>query len=243
MEKEEKKMGYGFESRVRYSETGEDGCLTLVGILNYFQDCCTFQSESIGQGFQAVKERGHAWVLSAWQVIVNKYPFLGEEIITCTAPYDFRGFMGMRNFTLDTRDGERLACANTFWTNINIHTGLPEKLTEEDVAGYKLEPKLDMAYAPRKITLPTQWEKKESFIVQKHHLDTNHHVNNCQYVCMAQDFLPDDFLVGQMRAEYKKQARFGDRVCPQVYDDGQKVVVSLNETEGQPYAIVEFLRK
>ena len=43
--------------------------------------------------------------------------------------------------------------------------------------------------------------------MQKHHLDTNHHVNNCQYICMAEDFLPEDFKVYQMRAEYKMQAK------------------------------------
>ena len=38
-------MIYSFDGRVRYSETGENGLLTLPGILNYFQDCSTFQSE------------------------------------------------------------------------------------------------------------------------------------------------------------------------------------------------------
>ena len=128
-------MSYRFESRIRYSEIGENGCLTLPGILDYFQDCCTFHSESIGQGMDTVKKRSRAWVLSSWQVVVNRYPRLGERIVTTTAPYDFRGFLGMRNFTMDTCEGERLAYANTIWSNINTRTGHPEKLTEEDTAG------------------------------------------------------------------------------------------------------------
>ena len=43
-------MNYSFNSRVRYSETGENGKLTLPGVLNYFQDCCTFHAESVGLG-------------------------------------------------------------------------------------------------------------------------------------------------------------------------------------------------
>lgn len=31
-------MSYSFESRVRFSEIGEKGCLTLPGVLDYFQD-------------------------------------------------------------------------------------------------------------------------------------------------------------------------------------------------------------
>ena len=43
-------MKYSFTSRIRYSEIGEDGNLTLPGLINYFQDCSTFQSEAIGEG-------------------------------------------------------------------------------------------------------------------------------------------------------------------------------------------------
>ncbi len=45
--------------------------------------------------------------------------------------------------------------------------------------------KIEMDYAPRKIALPKEREVQNAFSVQKHHLDTNHHVNNCQYIRMA----------------------------------------------------------
>ena len=56
-------MSYSFKGRVRYSEIGEDGCLTLPGIQNYYQDCCTFQSENIGQGMEALEERQRAGIV------------------------------------------------------------------------------------------------------------------------------------------------------------------------------------
>lgn len=233
-------MGYSFESRIRYSEIGENGCLTLPGILNYFQDCSTFHSEAIGQGMNVVKDRKRLWVLSSWQVIVNRYPCLGEEVLITTAPYEFRGFMGMRNFTMETKDGERLAYANTFWTNINAATGMPEKLKKEDIEGYELSEKLDMDYAPRKIALPGELTPEQPFVIQKHHLDTNHHVNNCQYVRMAADYLPDGFLVRQMRAEYRKQAVLNDIFYPSVNRAEGKITVVLSTETGQPYAAVEF---
>lgn len=233
-------MYYTFKGRVRFSEIGEDGCLTLPGILNYFQDCCMFHSESVGQGMEAVKRRKTAWVLSSWQVVINRYPRIGEEIETGTAPYEFKGFMGARNFTMDTSKGERLAYANSYWTHLDAVTGFPKKLTEEDVVGYDLSEKLDMVYAPRKISVPECDEQREKFVIQKHHLDTNHHVNNSQYVQMALDFLPENFVVYQMRAEYKKQAVLHDIVCPEVSYKDNKVTVVLKDTEQMPYAAVEF---
>ena len=58
-------MNYSFNSRVRYSETGENGKLTLPGVLNYFQDCCTFHAESVGLGGDVLKARDRAWVFLA----------------------------------------------------------------------------------------------------------------------------------------------------------------------------------
>ena len=86
-------MSYSFESRVRFSEIGEKGCLTLPGVLDYFQDCCTFESEQTGLGMEVLKAQKRAWVLSAWQVIVKRYPKLGENIKVTTIPYGFRGFI------------------------------------------------------------------------------------------------------------------------------------------------------
>ena len=236
-------MSYSFESRVRFSEIGEDGCLTLPGVLDYFQDCCTFESEQTGVGMEVLKEQKRAWVLSAWQVIVKRYPKLGENIKVITIPYGFRGFIGMRNFILETAGGEKLAWANSYWSFINTETGVPEKLTPADTEPYDLGDKIDMDYAPRKIALPKEREKQEAFAVQKHHLDTNHHVNNCQYICMAEDFLPEDFKVYQMRAEYKMQAKLGDIICPKVKAETGKVIVSLDDTDGKAYAIIEFQQK
>ena len=98
-------MAYSFSGRVRYSEIGENGLLTLPGILNYFQDCSTFQSEEVGLGIDILKEWKRIWVLSAWQVVVDRYPYMGERIKTSTWAYGFRGFMGLRNFTMETEAG------------------------------------------------------------------------------------------------------------------------------------------
>ena len=206
-------MSYSFESRVRFSEIGEDGCLTLPGVLDYFQDCCTFESEQTGVGMEVLKEQKRAWVLSAWQVIVKRYPKLGENIKVTTIPYGFRGFIGMRNFILETMDGEKLAWANSYWSFINTETGLPKER-----------------------------EVQNAFSVQKHHLDTNHHVNNCQYIRMAADHLLEDFKVGQLRVEYKRQAVLDNVIIPEVYMTENKEAVVLNAEDKEPYAVVEFTK-
>lgn len=48
---------YTFESRVRFSEADHTELLTLPGLVNYFQDCSTFQSEDIGYGVESLKKK------------------------------------------------------------------------------------------------------------------------------------------------------------------------------------------
>ena len=52
--------------------------------------------------------------------------------------------------------------------------------------------------------------------VRTEHLDSNHHVNNTQYVLMASRYLPSDFSLHQVRAEYRYQALLGDTMIPVV---------------------------
>ena len=85
---------YSFNSKVRYSEVGEDKKLSLNGIINYFQDCSTFQSEELQVGVGVLEKLHRVWVLSSWQIVVERYPDLCEEITISTWPYYFQSFCG-----------------------------------------------------------------------------------------------------------------------------------------------------
>ena len=231
---------YTFESRVRYSEVGEDGRMTLQSLLDYFQDSSTFHSEDIGLGVDYFKQIHQVWLLSAWQICVNRYPNVCEKIVIGTAPYEFRGFVGCRNFEMKTTEGEVLAYANSIWSLMDTNKMVPAKPNEKMLAGYVLEDKYPMDYAPRKIAVPADGRREEPFTVKSHHLDTNHHVNNGQYVRMAMDYVPEKFEVRQLRVEYKKQAVLGDEINPVVCSTDEAYVISLNKEDGKPYCIVEI---
>ena len=96
---------YSFNSRIRYSEVGGDKLLSLNGIINYFQDCSTFQSEELNVGVGVLEEQHRIWVLSSWQIVVERYPALCEEVRISTWPYYFQGFCGYRNFTMKDSKG------------------------------------------------------------------------------------------------------------------------------------------
>lgn len=97
-----------------------------------------------------------------------------------------------------------------------------------------------MPYEGRKIALPEQSRDEEPFPVRKYHIDTNEHVNNCQYVQMALEMVPGDVQVRQLRVDYKKSAVLGDIIYPRLTAEQERTVVELCDADGKPYAIVEM---
>lgn len=231
---------YSFESRIRYSEVDCEGKLTLNSILDYFQDCSSFHSEDLNRGMEYLKEKEMAWVLVSWQVEIKRYPSYGEYVTVGTWPSNFKGILGKRNFVLKEKSGDKLAYADTTWTLIDTKTGRPIRIPQEIVEAYELEQPLPMKDESRKIQLPEDMRECAPCEVQKFHLDTNQHVNNGKYILMAQEYLPQDFKIRKMRAEYKKSAVYGDSIFTWMYSKYGRVIIALCDAQKDPYAIIEF---
>ena len=213
-------------------------------MLDYFQDCSTFHSEDIGVGVDYLIENQMVWVMSYWQIVVERYPKIGEWITIGTAPYDFKGFLGFRNFLMTDEMGNRLAYANSIWSLLNTQSNRPVKSTDEMLKAYVLEPKLEMDYEPRKIAVPTETKKGEEIQIKKHHLDTNHHVNNGQFVRIAMEALDSREQISQLRVEYKKQVLLGDMLIPYTaVTEGGRDVIELKDKDGDICCVVELQRE
>lgn len=229
---------YSFQSRVRFSEIDHRKKITLPGIINYFQDCTTFHSELLGLGVDYLAEHKRAWVLSAWQVEVVRYPEIAEEISVHTWASGFRGMMGDRNFCMKDQEGNVVAYANSLWVYMDMAKGRPVKPVQEELDLYGTGEPLDMGHIERKILVSDKLEERESFAVRRYHIDTNNHVNNCQYVQMAMEFIEEQ-EIKHLRVEYKNSAVYGDIIVPKVGKERERTVVELCSKSGKTYAVVE----
>lgn len=238
---------YEFQSRVRYSETDEEGMLTISALINYFQDCCSFQSEDIGRGVRYLREHACAWVLGGWEIALHRMPRYTEEIVIRTWPVDFKGFFGYRNFELRTVSGECLAQASTTWIFVDTDSGRPQRVTEDMAQAYVCSPELPLERPKRHLKLDESGQIYQCppVTVLRGHLDTNHHMNNGQYVliaqeCMMQEAPPSGGRLCGLRVLYRKEAVLGDVLYPRVSVSGNRRQAELANDQGQPYAIVEF---
>jgi medium-chain acyl-[acyl-carrier-protein] hydrolase len=226
--------------KVRYSEIGPDGKMGLPQILDYFQDTSTFHSEDLGVGVEYYKRMNKAWLLAAWDVEIERYPVFGETLRVITIPYGFKGFYGLRNFALCDQQNRMIVKANSTWFWFDNQKGIPARVEEEVKQAYPLGEKLEMEYRPRKILLPEAGEEREPFSVRKYQLDTNGHVNNAQYIYMAMEYVEDDFVVTQMRADYQKAATYGEVIYPRITNNENEIIIQLCNEDKNPYAIIEL---
>ena len=233
---------YSFDSRVRFSETDADKKLNFTSIINYFQDCNTFQSEQLGAGFSLLTQRNRAWIISSWQVEVTRFPVFNERITIGTWPTEFKGMFGNRSYVLLDETGETLTAAHAIWVYLDTATLRPTRILQEDYAPYIdcIQPPYPMQIEGRKILIPDTLSEKEPIPVTLAHLDTNKHVNNGQYIAMAEAYIPDDFMPHKMRVDYRKSAVLGDMIYPRVSVTEDNFTVVLGDSIGTPYAVIEF---
>ena len=232
---------YELNSKVRYSETGFKSELTCHSLLNYLQDSSTLHSEALGETGAQLFEQNMAWVLSFWQICIEKMPKTSEDIRVKTWPYSTKGLFGLRNFCVENAQGEQVIKANSIWVLIDPRTGRPIRIPDEVSAHYPDEPKLDMDYCDRKVTVPEEYEEKEGIVVPKYFIDTNNHVNNAKYVMLAEQYLPEGFEVKEIRVEYKIAAVLGDMMIPRVTVEQDQTTVAFVTTAGKLYAAIQFL--
>ena len=215
----------------------------MAQIVNYFQDCSTFQSEDLGIGLEYLDSEKKAWLLSSWQIIVDRYPKFGENIIVGTWAYDTKGVRAYRNFVLMDESEKIIAKANSIWFLLDIDKNRPMKITKEDVEKYGLEEKAEMDYARGKIKVLGKTVREEPFQIMKIMIDTNGHVNNEKYIEMAMEYLPENFEIYQMRAEYKKAGMLHDMFYPNIYKTENTVTVEFQNDTKETYAVLQFLSR
>lgn len=237
---------YTFDGRIRYSEIDMGRRATVEALIDYFQDCSAFQSEDLGIGLDFMAERHVGWVINYWHILVHRRPLIGEYVRTGTSPYRLKGFMGLRNFMMETAEGERLAEADSVWTLIDMDTMHPTRLPQEMIDGYTLYPPFDIPQTSRKIAVPEERGEICSGVqVQEFHLDTNHHMNNGQYMRIASGLLPEGTEIRELRIEYRRQAVLGDRIVPVRYHLGENtdlIVLGNQDPQEIPYAVLEIRR-
>jgi acyl-ACP thioesterase len=231
---------YEFSGRIRYSECDENGYLGYGALINYLQDCCTFQSEDLKIGLPYLRAHHLGWFITDWDLKITRMPKMGDVITIATWPYRFRGFLGFRNFTVKDRQGEILVEADSLWILMDLENRRPMRLPEDMLEAFLLSEPLGSNEKRSKLHPAEDKEDTRSYIVSQAYLDSNHHMNNGYYVAEALADLPEEVKVRRIQVEYKKSARLGDVVfCSRTRTPEGWQMQQANEA-GEIFALVVF---
>lgn len=232
---------YRYEAVVRYSETGGRLQADAAAVANFLQDCAILESESVGVGIEYLAAHNRAWFLISWQILVDRYPALGEKIVVRTWAYDFKGSMGYRNIEIVDGKGRSIVRVASIWSYMDILQLRPVKIDEEVAVAYQLAPKLDMTYAPRKIPLLENAFDAGKRQVMHYQIDSNHHMNNSAYIALALEFVNmEGKTIREIRAEYKKQFVKDDEIFVKKAVKENRCQIVFLDAEGQIGCTVLF---
>ena len=232
---------YEMKVRIRFSDIGSDQKLRLYELPKYFQDISIEHSEAVGVGIPYLAPRSLAWLLTSWQIDIERLPVYNEIVTVRTWPYSFRSSFGYRNYEIVDEAGNQIVKAYALWLHTDIANMKPAVTLPEEYSKYGLDDQLEMEYQPRKITLPSEMEEVDQVLVTEHYADMYQHMNNAMYVDIASDYLPEYAEIARIRVDYRKQVKIGDRmyIRRQVTED--KCYVAVYDEAGDMHVSTEFI--
>ncbi len=233
---------YQMDIQVRYSETGRFGKVRPHQILEYFQDCGTFQSISLGFGLRGDldDESGRTWYLLAWDVHIKRYPEICEKITVITEPYKMRGFYGYRRYRILSENQEVIADADSLWIFMDLEKNIPVKIPDYLTRGYIPEKVDQTIRVKRKLSADGEWKEAETITVSRIYLDSNMHVNNANYVLWAEDLLPEGYEVKEVKVDYRQSTFLNDSIHVYTIKEEDKWRIKFENQKGVLAALVEM---
>jgi len=235
-------MIYSMNTRIRFHEVGKDKKLSLPSLIDLLQDCGNFHGEDTGASLDYQYKVGQTWAVTSWNLIIDEFPSLGDEVITSTWSYKARHFLAYRNFTVRSPEGKCYIKADSQWVMLDTEKFEPVEIRQDIMDMYTTEPdeKLPDRFPGRVIRLAEGGEKLAPFEVAEYMLDANNHINNGQFVKLAYAYIPAEFRFRRFNAEYVSQGHMGDVITPYRVRTEKGWQTALLKEDGRPYFKAEW---
>lgn len=203
--------------KIKFYETDFTTKIKMHSIINYMQETSSLHSELLGDGYEALGEKGMYWVVSRIKINMIKYPKWNEDIIIETWPSGLDKMFYIRGFRIYNKDGEHIGDIDAAYLLISKNSPFPHK-PKEDEFKYKV---IKDRYKNYKRMDKFRLKKEEGKLVAKrkvryNDIDLNNHVNNAKYVEWVEDcFDTSDFRekrIESLQVNFIKEAKEGQKI-------------------------------
>lgn len=205
---------YSHTLRLLTEHTDANANLRLDTLLKFFQEASVADVNNLGFGQSYTTPRGIFWVLAKEKIKIDRLPKYNEEVTVRTWPGRQYLFLFQRHYEVLDSDGKCIIKATAYWSLIHIDTRKAIDPIKENMIlpDYSDGSELPCPLSLKLPTLGNKYVYKPKFI----DLDYNKHVNNTSYINIAQDLIPNDFLMNNLPKEvdiqWKKEVKLGDLV-------------------------------
>ena len=200
---------------INFSDVGENNSLTNKGILRMMQEIAGIHSQIAGYGLNNIPKTGLAWLLLNWKLRVFLRPKWEETLTINTWSRSQNALFSYRDLEVYDSNNNLVAIATSKWLLFDVNKQTISKTTSEMRDKFE---STDKSVFEEKFTEKLKEPENSNFVleytIQRRDIDTNHHVNNLNYLDFAYEALPEDVYkngeFNNVEIMYKHEAKLGD---------------------------------
>lgn len=202
--------------KVRYAETGVEGKLKPVSILNYLQDITSEHTGKLGVSALDMLPKNLAWVVVRYKIDIYCYPSWNDSLLIRTWRYPLKNLYEMRKYEIFDDSGKLIISSKSSYILTSLTTKKPVRLKnnlpDELIEGHQKEITNDLISLP-KLDKP---DLTKSFSIRMNDLDFNRHVNNSVYVVWGTESIPSKIITThrpkKIIINYLGESLYGDKI-------------------------------
>ncbi|MBR4973473.1 MAG: hypothetical protein IKY45_03310 [Clostridia bacterium] len=219
-----------------YSLSKEKSSLYKPLFLQILQDIASQSAENLGFGYSFLVEKHLGWFLLKYHIEFSEYPENICDLTIKTEPRGWNRLFAYRDFEI-CKNEKTLGKATTTWGLVDIATKNMVQVGTVlgDNPNFIEYQKRDDDLKYNKIPALTNSSTEKVFEIRFDDLDVNQHVNNANYLIWGFETLDYEFRktkkIKILDILFKKEIKYGNKVCSQVEIIDNKTIHSLRNQE------------
>ncbi len=232
---------------ITFSDIDENNKLSNKGILRIMQEIAGLHSSSLGYGLNDAPKTGFAWLLLNWKLRVFSRPKWEETLTVNTWSKSMNPLFAYRDIEIFDNKNNLVAVGSSKWILFDINKQSLCKIPSEVKEVF---PNVDKSVFEEKfvekLKEPENSNPIYEYTIQRRDIDTNHHVNNLNYLDYAYQALPEvvysNMNFSNVEIMYKHESKLGDTISV-FYSNTEKneyVITIKDKEEKKLHAIVKL---
>lgn len=228
---------YSYNLKVDFSDVGENNRLSNKGILRIMQEVAGLNSDAKGYGLNDTPKTGLAWLILNWKLKVFSRPKWNTNLTIKTWTRSSNPLFSYRDLEIHDDKNNLIAIATSKWILFDVNKKSITKLPQEVQESFNcIDKSVFSEKIKEKLKEPESSKLILKYKIQRRDIDTNHHVNNLNYLDYAYEALPEgvysNMNFSNIEIMYKHEAKLGDTLSIfYSHTEDDEYVVTIKDKE------------